>query len=154
MKRRFFTAVMVGIVSLFLVSCSNSQNVSETADSTPTGIDVIEWENDPIIGKVQPGSYKRVGITKKDETYEEMLELQDVENKGILTVNEDGTATFELEGEKTDYIYDEFSFYLAEDTEKTNGFPYVYIGGRIVVNDGSTITQYLAITAGEERANN
>ena len=52
MKRRFFTAVMVGIVSLFLVSCSNSQNVSETADSTPTGIDVIEWENDPIIGKV------------------------------------------------------------------------------------------------------
>ena len=75
-----------------------------------------------------------------------MLELQDIENKGILTVNEDGTATFELEGEKTDYIYDEFSFYLAEDTEKTNGFPYVYIGGIIVVNDGSTITQYLAIT--------
>ena len=40
MKRRFYTAVMVGIVSLFLVSCSNSQNVSETAESSPTGIDV------------------------------------------------------------------------------------------------------------------
>ena len=143
MRRSICTIIMVGIMSLYLVSCSNNKNVNETTDSTQTGIDVIEWENDPIIGKVQPGSYKRVGITKKDETYEEMLELQDIGNKGILTVNEDGTATFELDGEKTEYVYDEFSFYPAEDTEKTNGYPYVYIGGRIVVNDGTTITQYL-----------
>ena len=40
-------------------------------------------------------------------------------------------------------VYDEFSFYLAEDTEKKSGYPYVYIGGRIVVNDGTTITQYI-----------
>ncbi len=143
MKRSICTVVMVGIMSLLLASCSNTKNVSEAAVSTPTGIDVIEWENDPIIGKVQPGSYKRVGITKKDETYEEMLELQDIGNKGIMTVKEDGTATFELEGEKTEYVYDEFSFYLAEDTEKKSGYPYVYIGGRIVVNDGTTITQYI-----------
>ena len=64
MKRSICTVVMIGIMSLLFASCSNPQNVSETADNTPTGIDVIEWKNDPIIGKVQPGSYKRVGITK------------------------------------------------------------------------------------------
>ena len=92
---------------------------------------------------VSAGNYKRVAIAKKDETYEEMLELNKIADKGILVVNEDGTATFDLDGEITEYIYDRFCLYLAEDSEKKSGMPYVYIGGRLTVNDGSTITQYL-----------
>ena len=32
------------------------------------------------------------------------------------------------------------------DTEKTNGAPYTYIGGRLIVNDGETVTQYFRLT--------
>ena len=74
------------------------------------------------IGKVQAGCYKRVGITKKDETYEEMLELRDIANKGYLVVCDDGTAFFKLDGEKTAYLYDEFNFYQSVD-EFDKDFP-------------------------------
>ena len=44
------------------------------------------------------------------------------------------------------YTFDKQNFYLINDTEKASGFPYTYIGGRLVVNDGETITQYLRLT--------
>ena len=72
-----------------------------------------------------------------------MLELAKTEKQGCLIVNNDGCATFELDGEKIEYVYDKFCLYLAEDTERANGIPYVYIGGRLIVNDGTVITQYL-----------
>ena len=157
MRKNKLMAVAVGIMCLLLASCSNAGNTGETVydavdgsetgqesiDGNATGYEVIDWKDDPTIGRVQAGCYKRVGIVKKDETYEEMLELQDIGNKGELIVRDDGTATFELDGEKTEYLYDEFDFYLADAPEKTGGIPYVYIGGRLVTNDGTTLTQYL-----------
>ena len=71
-----------------------------------------------------------------------MLELNKIADKGILVVNEDGTATFELDGEITEYTYDQFCLYLAEDSEKKSGMPYVYIGGRLTVNDVSRIDYF------------
>ena len=140
MKRIVITAALIGTICFSLTACKNHDNA---ADDVAAHSDIIEWANDPTIGMVPAGIYKRVAIAKKDETYEEMLELNKIADKGILVVNEDGTATFDLDGEITEYIYDRFCLYLAEDSEKKSGMPYVYIGGRLIVNDGSTITQYL-----------
>lgn len=71
-----------------------------------------------------------------------MLELRSIANKGYLIMWDDGTATFDLDGEKAEYLYDKFNFYLREYKEKADGVPYVYIGRRLIVNDGSMITQY------------
>ncbi len=147
MNKKIYVAFALVIMCLSLVSCNSTGTVSDTGRDETEGNavyhDTYDWKDDPTIGKVQVGCYKRTGITKKDETYEEMLELRDIQNKGNLVVRDDGTATFELDGEKTEYLYDEFNFYLSEDTEKTDGMPYVYIGGRLITNDGSTITQYI-----------
>ncbi|MBO4900459.1 MAG: hypothetical protein J5509_09220 [Lachnospiraceae bacterium] len=150
MNKKIITVITIAILCFTLVSCQSTDNVSgkggESTESYSANQDTFDWEDDPTIGKVQPGSYKRVGIAKKDETYEELLELRESANKGYLVVGDDGTAVFELDGEKTEYLYDEFSFYLSEDTEKTNGIPYVYIDGRLITNDGTTITQYLFLS--------
>ena len=150
------SVLAAGIVCLSLAACNSTDAMIENGHNATEGNviyqDAFDWEDDPTIGKVQAGCYKRVGIAKKDETYEEMLELRDIENKGYLVVGDDGTAIFELEGEKTEYRYDEFSFYLSEDTEKTNGIPYVYIGGKLITNDGTTITQYLMLADEESES--
>ncbi len=150
MNRSRYMAYAVGIMCLSLVACNITDNEVETSqkvtDDNVINYDTFDWEDDPTIGKVQVGTYKRVGITKKDETYEEMLELRDIENKGYLVVCDDGTATFELDGEKTEYLYDEFNFYLSEDGKENGGISYVYIGGRLVVDDGLTVTQYLLLS--------
>ena len=145
MKRIIISAALIGITCLSFTSCKSNDNVTNDAeaDDVAAHSDIIDWADNPTIGIVPAGIYKRVAIAKKDETYEEMLELNKIADKGILVVNEDGTATFELDGEITEYIYDRFCLYLAEDSEKKSGMPYVYIGGRLTVNDGSTITQYL-----------
>jgi len=145
MKRIIISAALIGIACLSFTSCKSNDNVTNDAeaDDVAAHSDIIDWADDPTIGIVPAGIYKRVAIAKKDETYEEMLELNKIADKGILVVNEDGTATFDLDGEITEYIYDRFCLYLAEDSEKKSGMPYVYIGGRLTVNDGSTITQYL-----------
>ena len=70
-----------------------------------------------------------------------MKESLDIMKKGYLVLKDDGTAFFELDGEITEYTFDKQNFYLINDTEKASGFPYTYIGGRLVVNDGETITQ-------------
>ncbi len=98
------------------------------------------------------GYYKRIGIAKADETYEEMLELQDIAKQGYLVVNEDGTAYFDLDGEKTEYTFDKKNFYLIDDTDKANGFSYTYIGGRLIISDDTTVTQYLRLTDEELEA--
>ena len=145
MKRIIITAALIGIICFSLTACKKNDNAADdiTTYDVATHNDIIDWADDPTIGMVPAGNYKRVAIAKKDETYEEMLELNKIADKGILVVNEDGTATFELDGEITEYIYDRFCFYWAEDSEKKSGMPYVYIGGRLILNDGSTIAQYL-----------
>lgn len=136
-----------------MASCNNANNndiSSEEADSYPADYSPYEWEDDPTVGKVPAGCYRRVGISKSDATYEETLELLETGQQGCLTVREDGTATFELDGVKTEYTYDQFNFYYAEDTERVNGITYVFIGGRLIVDDGTTITQYSMISDEEE----
>ena len=145
MKRIVITAALIGTICFSFTACKSNDNATDDAeaDDVAAHSDIIDWADDPTIGIVPAGIYKRVAIAKKDETYEEMLELNKIADKGILVVNEDGTATFELDGEITEYTYDRFCLYLAEDSEKKSGMPYVFIGGRLILNDGSTITQYL-----------
>ena len=147
------SATLACMICLTFTSCNSTGDRNKTgsapADSAATDTAVIEWKDDPVIGKVQPGYYRRVGIVKNGETYEEMLELQKIESRGYLIVNDDGTAVFELDGEKTEYVYDEFNLYPAEDTTGAGGTPYVFIGGRLVVNDGAMITQYVKLSAEE-----
>ena len=145
MKRNIITTALIVTICFSFTACKKNDNATDdiTTDDVAAHNDIIEWADDPTIGMVPAGNYKRVAIAKKDETYEEMLELNKIADKGILVVNEDGTATFELDGEITEYTYDQFCLYLAEDSEKKSGMPYVYIGGRLILNDGSTITQYL-----------
>ena len=141
-KKIMMTSIVVLVMCSVLTACEREESTVETVMVSP----MVEWENDPTIGKVQPGYYKRVGITKDGETYEEMLKLRDIENQGYLIVNDDGTAYFELDGEKTEYTYDKLNFYLSEDTQKDNPISYTFIGGRIVANEGDTIIQYLKLT--------
>ena len=160
MKRKLFTTMIPGILCLSLAACSSAGKADEpaadaaggnvtndaAADGNAGGYDPMEWENDPTIGKVQPGCYKRVAITKDNESYEEMLRLRSIGKKGYLIVRDDGSATFELDDEKTEYVYDKFNFYLSDDTERSKGIPYTFIGGRLIVDDGETITQYLKLS--------
>ena len=141
-KKIMMTSIVVLVMCSVLTACEREESTVETVMVSP----MVEWENDPTIGKVQPGYYKRAGITKDGETYEEMLKLRDIENQGYLIVNDDGTAYFELDGEKTEYTYDKLNFYLSEDTQKDNPISYTFIGGRIVVDEGDTIIQYLKLT--------
>ena len=93
MERNIFTTVAIAIMCLFLASCNSvgnmnrTQNVSADSDAVEgneTGYGIDEWEKDPTLGRVQPGIYKRIGIVKKDESYEEMLKLRDIENKPLV----------------------------------------------------------------------
>ena len=177
MKRKNLLLVATGILCLILTSCSSPGDADKTDKTVKTektveaektvetettetvtdnsaaiDLDEIDWKNDPRIGKVQPGYYKRVGISKDGETYEEMLEFRETAGRGFLIINDDGTAVFDLDGEKTEYVYDEFKLYLTEDTEKTSGASYVFIGGRLIVDDGTTITQYLKLSDEEVEA--
>ncbi len=78
-----------------------------------------------------------------------MLELKDIEHKGYLVLKDDWTAYFELDGERTEYIYDRQNLYLKDDTEKLNGFSYVHINGRLIVNYGTSTEQYMILTDDE-----
>ena len=125
MKRKIITAALIGLICFSFTACKKNDNATDdiTTDDVAAHNDIIEWADDPTIGMVPAGNYKRVAVAKKDETYEEMLELNKIADKGILVVNEDGTATFELGGEITEYTYDQFCLYLADDSEKKSGIP-------------------------------
>ena len=140
-------AVVVCLVLVFYNSNKEADKTETvTADNAAIDYDAMDWRNDPDIGKVQPGYYKRVGIVKDGEAYDEMLKLNEIGSRGYLIISDDGAAVFDLDGEKTEYVYDEYNLYPAEDTERSNGASYVFIRGRIVVDDGTTITQYLKLT--------
>ncbi len=148
------TIMAVLVFACFLSSCSTKENAADGSAETATELTTANWidsvtdENGVYIGqdKEVAGYYKRIGIAKTGGTYEDMLELRDIEKQGYLVVNDDGTAFFELEGEITEYIFDGAYFYLSDDTEKTNGFRYTCINGRLIIDDGTNITQYLRLT--------
>ena len=144
MKRNILRAIIVVAACLALTSCKKA-NVTESY--------TFEWEDDPVVGKVKAGYYKCTSIVKDGETYEEIKELRDIADRSYLVVNDDGTAVFESEGKKTAYTYDKNSFYLSEDATRSNGIPYVYIGGRLVINDGLTVRQYEKLTDEENEGN-
>ena len=149
-KRILFSIGMAGSACLAFASCNGANGTNETGSVVNSFATIdseeIDWRNDPNIGKVPPGYYKRIGIVKDGETYEEMLELREMEGRGYLIIKDDGTAVFDLDGEKTEYAYDEYNLYLSGEAE---GIPYVYIGGRLLVDDGTTITQYFMLSEEE-----
>lgn len=140
-------AVMMFGIAGILSSCNTTESTAEntTENTVENWIDSVTDDNGVYIGqdKEVVGSYKRVGIVKIGGTYEDMLELRDIEKQGYLVVNYDGTAIFDFDGEKTEYVFDNAYFYLSEDTERTNGFRYTCINGRLIIDDGTMITQYL-----------
>ena len=146
-------AMMIVFASL-LSSCNTKDNATEnTTESTANHttedwIDSITDENGVYIGQDKEviGYYKRIGIAKIGGTYEDMLEFRDIEKQGYLVANDDCTAFFELDGEKTEYVFDGANFYLSDDKERANGFRYTCINGRLIINDGTTITQYIRLT--------
>ena len=148
-KKAVLPAVIFAFAGL-LASCSATDNAKDnTAESTAENwIESITDESGVYIGQEKEvvGYYKRIGIAKINSTYEDMLELRDIEKQGYLVANDDGTAFFDLNGEKTEYIFDKKNFYLSDDTEKANGFSYTCINGRLIINDGITITQYMRLT--------
>ena len=147
-KNRMLKTILAVIIvsACFLSSCNKAETTTDR--TTENWIDSITDENGVYIGqdKEVVGYYKRIGIVKVGETYEDMLELRDIEKQGYLVANDDGTAFFELGGKKTEFSFDGAYFYLSDDTKKTNGFHYTCINGRLIINDGTTITQYLRLT--------
>ncbi len=103
----------------------NLQQIITTED----WIDSITDENGVYIGQDKEviGYYKRIGIAKIGGTYEDMLEFRDIEKQGYLVANDDCTAFFELDGEKTEYVFDGANFYLSDDKERANGFRFSFI---------------------------
>ena len=142
--------IKAALVMIFFVCFLSSCDTTETSTdyAADNWIDSITDENGVYIGqdKEVPGYYKRIGVVKIGGTYEDMLELRDIEKQGYLVANDDGTAFFELDGEKTEFVFDGAYFYLSDDTERSNGFRYTCINGRLIIDDGTTITQYLRLT--------
>ena len=105
-------AVMPFVFACFLSSCETTEKTAE--NTTNNWIDSVTDERGVYIGqdKEVVGYYKRIGIVKIDGTYEDMLVLRGIENLGYLIVNDDGTAFFELDGEKTEYVFDGGYFYF------------------------------------------
>jgi hypothetical protein len=145
-KPIIYAAVLMAFFSCLLSACSNKDNADSSRSETTSQTEYISQDKESV------GYYKRVGISKKGETFEEMKESLDTMKKGYLVLKEDGTAFFDLDGEITEYIFDKQNLYFADDTEKSNGFSYTYIGGRLIVNDGTTVTQYLRLTDEELEA--
>ena len=141
---------MILVFTCLLSGCVTTDNTAEDTaeDSVENWIDSVTDEQGVYIGQDKEviGYYKRIGIAKIGGTYEDMLELRDIEKQGYLIANDDCTAYFELNGEKTEYVFDGSNFYLIDDTEKANGFQYTCINGRLIINDGETITQYMRLT--------
>ncbi len=54
-----------------------------------------------------------------------ILLLTGFRNIEYLVVNDDGTAYFDLNGERTEYTFDKKNFYQSDDSEKV----YEYIEG-------------------------
>ena len=136
-KRILLTAIIAGVVCFGFASCANTDDISTVTETA-------EKNHDP---EEKPyGYYKRVSLAKENETIDELKELLRIGKRGYLVVNEDGTAFFDLYGEKTEYIYDEKNFYSKDDTEMISGFPYVYYGGRLTLNEGIWISQFEMLT--------
>ena len=141
---------MILVLACLLSACNTTDNTAEvpTEDTVENWIESVTDEQGVYIGQDKEviGYYKRIGIAKIGGTYEDMLELRDIEKQGYLIANDDCTAYFELNGEKTEYVFDGSNFYLIDDTEKANGFQYTCINGRLIISDGETITQYMRLT--------
>ncbi len=138
--------IIMTIFSCLFCGCNNKDNSDNKHSDTSGQTEYIAQDKEAV------GYYKRIGISKNGETFEEMKESLDIMKKGYLVLNDDGTAFFDLDGEITEYTFDKQNFYSINDSEKINGFSYTYIGGRLVVNDGTTVTQYLRLTDEELEA--
>ena len=138
--RIILSSIMVFVMCIGFASCDNRQNTDETSAVITTVAYTYYPDEQPV------GYYKRCGISADAETIEQLRELNELAKKGYLVLKDDWTAYFELDGEITEYTYDRGNLYLKDDTEKLNGFSYVHINGRLVVNYGTTVEQYMILT--------
>ena len=155
--------VMMLVIACLLCSCNVSDNTEEKPEVNPIenptenslendgGYHPATDEQGVFVGQDKEviGYYERTAIARDCETLEEMQSLLDEAKRGHLVVKEDGTAYFELDGEKTEYFYDDHNFYLSSDTERANGFSYTYINGRLIISDETSVTQYMRLTDDE-----
>ena len=139
-KTLIHAVIIMAVFSCLLSGCNNNNNSDKNYSETTNQTEYISQDKEAV------GYYKRIGFSKNGETFEEMKESLDIMKKGYLVLKDDGTAFFDLDGDVTEYTFDKQNFYLIDDTEKTNGAPYTYIGGRLIVNDGETVTQYFRLT--------
>lgn len=138
-KPLIYAAIIMAIFSCLLFACNKKDNADKNqSDSIPT--DYIGQDKEAV------GYYKRISIAKDGETYEEMKKQLEIMKKGYLVLKDDGTAFFELDGEITEYTFDKKNFYMSDDTKMEKGFPYTYINGSLIINDGKTVTQYSRLT--------
>ena len=139
---------MILVFACLLSSCNTADHAADHTADNADWIDSVTDERGVYIGQDKEviGYYKRIGIVKIGGTFKEMSELRDIGKQGYLVAADDGTAYFELHGEKTEYVFDKKHFYLRDDTERANGFRYTCINGRLIINDGTMITQYLRLT--------
>ena len=153
-KKNVLVALML-VFACFLCSCNPVDNTVVTTINKSiegdSGYHPLTDERGVYLGqdKEVPGYYKRISISKEGATIEELKELLEEGKKGILVVKDDGTAYFDLDGEKTEYVFDKDNFYLCDDIERVNGFKYTWLNGRLLITDGDTVTQYLNLTEEE-----
>ena len=146
-------SVMTVSFILSLCGCGRDSANDNAADNTDAdanenkGYSVID-ENGEYISqdKEVVGCYRRIGVADSNMTFEEFKDTLDEGKRGYLIANEDHTAFFELDGEKTFYTFDKAKFYPSDDTDKENGFPYTYIGGRLIIDFGDNVTQYIKLS--------
>ena len=145
---------MILILSCMIVSCNTKEDTANDSTDNDSWIDSITDEQGNYIGQDKEviGYYKRIGIAKIDSTYDDMLKLRDIEKQGYLVVNDDNTAYFELDGVRTEYVFDASNFYLSDDKDRVNGFRYTCINTRLIINDKTYLTQYLRLTDEELEA--
>lgn len=134
--KRVLLLLTAAAICFSFASCNNDRTSAVTTTAS--------WTYYPDEQPV--GYYRRYSVVKDGETFEEMRELQEIGKKGCLVLKDDWTAYFELDGEITEYTYDMGNLYLKEDTEQLNGFSYVHINGRLVVDYGEYVEQYMVLT--------
>ena len=84
---------MILVFTCLLSGCVTTDNTAEDTaeDSVENWIDSVTDEQGVYIGQDKEviGYYKRIGIAKIGGTYEDMLELRDIEKQGYLIANDD-----------------------------------------------------------------
>ena len=145
--KRTLLSLTVLLICTGLASCGDADSTEEMTSAADTAEPTSAASEYTYYPDEQPvGYYKRCAVSAEADTVDQLKEMNRLAKKGHLVLKDDWTAYFELDGERTEYTYDRKNLYLKEDTDRKNGFSYVHINGRLVVNYGTRVEQYLILT--------